>query len=136
LREKNKEQRLKSFFFFKILIINFAVKMNAIDLDLYNVIRKELNLSEEKSQKVTKSIQKTVTDSIAENEAATKEFVNRELKGVATKEFVGKEIAELRAELKTDISETKADLLKWFMGGFITIVLMLIGLFITILFKG
>jgi uncharacterized membrane protein YukC len=65
-----------------------------------------INLTEEKSQSVAKAIQETV---------------------VATKTDI--------AKLETKIAESKADLLKWFVGGFITIVIMLIGLFATIILR-
>ena len=38
-------------------------------------------------------------------------------------------------ELELKIEQTKSELLKWFIGSFITLVIMIIGLFATILFK-
>lgn len=102
--------------------------MNTINLSLYNVLRKELNLTEEKSQNVAKAIQEVV----AEKDIDTKNFVTGELKGVATKT----DLAELKTELKTDIANLrtemkadKTDTIKWVVGVFIALALMIIGLY-------
>jgi GTP-binding protein EngB required for normal cell division len=145
--------------------------VNTINLTLYNTLRKELNLTEEKSQNIAKAIQETVTENVAEikedlnvskKEAATK--ADNAALAAATKADIATlatatkadiaalaattkadiatlatatkaDIAALAATTKADIAESKADLLKWFMGGFITIVLMLIGLFATIVLR-
>jgi ATP phosphoribosyltransferase regulatory subunit HisZ len=94
--------------------------MNTINLTLYNTLCKALSLSEEDSQKVAKAFQEAIAEKVAEKEATVKELINRETKDLAT---------------KTDLAETKSELLKWFTGGFITIVLVLLGLFATIILR-
>jgi chlorite dismutase len=63
--------------------------MSTINLTLYDVLRKELNLTEEKSKNVAKAIQKAMEENVADKEIATKDFVRME------------------------IAEAKADIIKW-----------------------
>jgi hypothetical protein len=105
--------------------------MNTLNLTLYDVLRKELNLTEAKSRNVAKAFREAIVETVTEKEMDAKELISRETKEMATK----LDIAELRTELVTQIAESKTDLLKWFMGGFITIVAMLIGLFAAIILK-
>lgn len=96
--------------------------MNTINIRLYDTLRKELNLSEEKSRAVTQAIEQAVLDEIKSDgkEAATKS-----------------DIEQLRTSTKLDIeqvrreiSEAKSDMLKWFIGLFIALALMIIGLYL------
>jgi hypothetical protein len=48
-----------------------------------------------------------------------------ELKGVATKEFVSKDVSDLKASAKDDI----ISLQRWMIGLFITLALMIAGLY-------
>ncbi len=65
--------------------------MNTINLKLYDTLRKELNLSEEKSRAITQAIEETMLEEMGSKD-----------KDVATKDFV-----------KREISEAKNDLIKW-----------------------
>jgi CRISPR/Cas system-associated endonuclease Cas3-HD len=90
--------------------------MNTINIKLYDTLRRELNLSEEKSRAITQAIEETLIEELKNTDRQT-----------ATKI----DIEQLRSEIK----ETKAELLKWFVGLFITIMLMVLGLYATILLK-
>jgi hypothetical protein len=89
--------------------------MNSINLNLYNTLRKALSLSEEKSQNVAKAIQEAIVEKEIDD---AKEFMSKEIKDIATKDFVKKEIAE-----------SKTEIIKWFIGMFIALALMVIGLY-------
>ncbi len=78
--------------------------MNTINLKLYDTLRKELNLSEEKSRAITQAIEEVVE--VDKIEVATKDFVKKE------------------------ISEAKNELIKWVVGVFLALALMIIGLYI------
>lgn len=82
--------------------------VNSINLKLYDAFRKELNLSEEKSLAITKAI-----------EEAVQEELDKTDKDIATKQFVPKEI-----------SDAKIDIIKWVVGVFLALALMIIGLYI------
>ena len=63
----------------------------------------------------------------AEAEAITSfvdEKISETMDGVATKEFVRAEIQVVR----TEIQQTKSDIIKWLVGLFITLALMIIGM--------
>jgi hypothetical protein len=65
-------------------------------------------------------------------DAKLKEANEQNLKVLATKEDIAttkEDIASLRAELKIDIANSKTDMLKWFFAFFITLALMIIGLY-------
>jgi hypothetical protein len=90
-----------------------------LNIKLYNTIRRELNLSEEKSQTITQAIEEAI---YADNDSQNKEL--------ATKDFVKKEIAEARKEIAEKISESKTDTIKWLFGLFFANALMVIGLYL------
>ncbi len=89
--------------------------MNTLNIKLYDTLRRELNLSEEKSRAITQAIEETVLEELGSSNKET-----------ATQDFVKKEIKEL--ELK--IEQVKSELLKWFIGLFFGLALMIIGLYI------
>ncbi len=65
-------------------------------------------------------------------DAKIKEANDENLKVLATKEDVAavkQEVANLRGELKAEIANAKADTLKWFLGAFMALVMMIIGLY-------
>lgn len=79
-----------------------------IQLKLYNLLRKDLNISDEVAQEFVQTLEDIVSK---ETEQSRKE--------VATKDFVDKKV-----------TEAKNDIIKWFVGIFITLALMIIGLYI------
>lgn len=92
--------------------------MNTLDLKLYDTLRKDLNLNEEKSRAITKAIQEIVQREYADNkkEAATQDFVKKKNK-----------------ELELKIEQTKSansKLFKWVIGLFVALALLILGLYI------
>ena len=81
--------------------------MNTINIKLYDTFRKELNLSEEKSRAITQAIEEAVQE------------LDSKDKDIATKQLVQKEI-----------SDAKIDIIKWVVGVFLALALMIIGLYI------
>lgn len=84
--------------------------MNTINLKLYDVLRKELNLNEEKSRAITQAIEEVVKEDLIANGSNDLKL----------------EISKI--ELK--IEQTKTELLKWVIGCFITLAIMIIGLYL------
>lgn len=87
--------------------------MNTANLKLYDLFRNDLNLNEAKALEFIEAIDNTISQEIQQdkNEIATKDFVKKE------------------------ITEAKNDMIKWFVGLFITLALMILGLYATILLK-
>jgi hypothetical protein len=93
----------------QIVVFNFfkhklhQMQVNAINLKLYDFARQKLSLSESDAKEFGITIE---------------EVIETEKGELATKDFVKKELAE-----------TKNEVLKWFVGLFISLALMVIGLY-------
>jgi len=99
--------------------------MSAAELTLYNLIRSEFKLSDEKAMEFIQSIEKL--------QGRETKKVSEEYKSIFKEDFYRMDLK--LEELRCEIKDVKNDLLKWCMGGFITMVLMILGLFATILLK-
>lgn len=82
--------------------------MSTSTIKLYDLFRNELKLDEGKAQQFVEAIDKTISEEIRQdkNEIATKDFVKKE------------------------ITDAKNDMIKWFVGLFFALALMIIGLYI------
>jgi hypothetical protein len=94
----------------------------AVNIRLYEIFKQDFKLSEAKAKEFTQ-----VVEAVAKEKA---EGTFESFKSSIREDFIK---LEMKMELK--IEQTKSDMLKWFIGGFITIVLMLVGLFATILLR-
>lgn len=81
--------------------------MDTLQIKLYNILRKQMNVKEETAQEFVQ-----VIDTFIENE------INKNRTEAATKDFVDKKV-----------TKAKNDMIKWFVGLFITLALMIIGLY-------
>jgi hypothetical protein len=99
--------------------------MSSVELTLYNLLKTDFHLSEEKALEFIKAIEKTQENNL---DSSLKEF-----KSLFKEDF---HRLDLKLEqLNTKIESTNNNTLKWFMGGFVTVVLMILGLFATIILK-
>lgn len=82
--------------------------MSTVNLKLYDLLRKNLKLDEDKAKEFVEIVQTTIQEEIKQDryEIATKDFVERK------------------------ITESKNDMIKWFVGLFFALALMIIGLYI------
>jgi hypothetical protein len=98
--------------------------MSTVNINLYNILKADFKLSDAKAQEFVEAIREEVQNDIKyENtdfrSAVREDFLKLELK-------LSSEIKDVRMEIK----DTKSDILKWFVGIFITLALMIIGLYI------
>ena len=99
--------------------------MSSAELTLYNFVKTELKLSEDKAMKFVK-----VLEDMQESKT---QKVSNEYKSIFKEDFYK---MDLKIEnVRTEIAQSKSDMIKWYMAGFITIVLMILGLFTTIILK-
>lgn len=106
--------------------------MSTLELNLFAVLKKELQLTDEKAMSIVEAFDKSQKENI--NIFITE--YKSELKEDFAKVDVRFESVNTKFEqVFTKIEVAKNDTLKWFMGGFITLVLMVLGLFATILLK-
>lgn len=85
--------------------------MNTVNIKLYQILKNGFHLSDEKAKEFAQVINEVVSENTLVNE----------FKSAVKEDF-------LRLELK--IEQTKTDLLKWFIGLFIALALMIIGLYL------
>ncbi len=86
--------------------------MNTAQIKLYDLFRIDLKLSDEKAREFIQAVEETFQSD--KGQTATKQDIS---------------------EVKIEIEKTKSELLKWFVGLFITLVLMILGLYAAILLR-
>jgi hypothetical protein len=101
----------------------------AINIRLYELLKQEFKLSDIKAKEFAYSIKEVVNSELNEKTIEYKSSFKEDILNLELK--LTKEIAATRVDLSNKIN----DQFKWFIGGFITIVVMIIGLFATIIFK-
>ena len=98
--------------------------MSAFNLPLYDILRKELEISDEKARKITIAIQDIVKEDGKE--------INNEYKSIFKQDFkdFDNKLEREFSKLDVKIEQTKFDMIKWFVGLFIALALMIIGLYL------
>lgn len=92
--------------------------MSSVNINLYQLLKSEFKLSDAKAHEFSSAIKEEIKNDI--------KYENIDFKSSVREDF-------LKLELKME--QNKSDILKWFVGGFVTLVLMILGLFATILLK-
>ncbi len=106
--------------------------MSTLELNLFTVLKTELQLSDQKAMHIVQAFEKSQKENIKVSINEFKSEFKDDFHRLDLKiEQFNSKIENVRGEIK----ESKSDTLKWFMGGFITLVLMILGLFATILLK-
>jgi hypothetical protein len=105
----------------KILIEN---KMSTTEIKLYDIFRKDLKLSDEKAKIFAEIVQETVINEVRHQQT---EFKSQNKEDLLKLEM---QLASKIEQLNVKIESTKVDLVKWFVGLFFALALMIIGLYI------
>ena len=92
--------------------------MSATEIKLYDFFRNDLKLDDNRAKVFTEVLNESIENQ--SNRTAT------EYKSIFKEDI-------LKLEIK--LAETKSDLIKWFFAFFVTIMLMILGLYATILLK-
>ena len=92
--------------------------MSSINLKLYNILKNDLNLSEDKAQAFAEAIKEEVINDIRSESSEFKSLFKDDFNRLGLK-----------------IEQSKSETLKWVLGIFITLVIMIFGLYATILLK-
>jgi hypothetical protein len=92
--------------------------MSSINIDLYTILKTDFKLSDAKAKEFAQAIKEEVQLDI--------KYENSDFRSSVREDF-------LKLELK--LEQNKSDILKWFIGLFITLFLMILGLYATILLK-
>ena len=96
--------------------------MNTVNIKLYQILKNDFHLSDEKAKEFAQAI-----NDVANENTSLTEF----------KSNIKEDLLRLEMNLKTEIKnlelkieQTKSDLLKWFIGLFMALALMIIGLYL------
>lgn len=94
--------------------------MSTTEIKLYDIFRNDLKLSDEKARIFAEVVQETVINEVKQQ--------HTEYKSVMKEDFYK---VDLKMEqMNSKIETTKVDLIKWFVGLFFALALMIIGLYI------
>ena len=92
--------------------------MSAIEIKLYDFFRRDLKLDDESAKIFTEVLHGSIESQTIKSTNEYKSLLKEDI---------------LKLEIK--ISESKSDMIKWFFAFFVTIMLMILGLYATILLK-
>ena len=93
------------------------IKMSATEIKLYDIFRKDLKLSDERAKIFAEVVQEAVANEVKHQKTEYKSQ-NKE------------DLLKLEMQLTSKLEQSKYDLVKWFVGLFFALALMIIGLYI------
>lgn len=103
--------------------------MSATEIKLYNFFRKKLKLDDNRAKIFTEILYESIENNTTRINTQYKSELQSDLQ-------------KMEMQLRTDmqkmeiqIKETKTDMIKWFFAFFVTLVIMILGLYATILLK-
>ena len=96
--------------------------MSTTEIKLYDFFRKELKLDDNRAKIFTEILYESI-------ESNTVRF------NTQYKSELQSDLQKMEMQLRTEIKDTKTDMIKWFFAFFVTLVIMILGLYGTILLK-
>lgn len=105
--------------------------MSTINLNLYQILKTDFKLSDAKAKEFVDAIREEVKNDIKYENSDFKSTVKEDFLKLELKiEQVNTKIESIKGDLKNEIKESKNDMLKWFVGIFFALALMIIGLYL------
>ncbi len=95
--------------------------MSTTEIKLYDIFRKDLKLSDEKAKIFAEIVQETVMNEVKHQQI---EFKSQNKEDLLKLEM---QLTSKMEQLNIKIETTKVDLIKWFVGLFFALALMIIG---------
>lgn len=105
-----------------MLILLNKYKMSATEIKLYDFFRKDLKLDDARAKIFTEILYESIENNANKNNTHFKSVLQSDLQ-------------KMEMQLRTEIKDSKTDMVKWFFAFFVTLVLMILGLYPTILLK-
>ena len=96
--------------------------MSTTEIKLYDIFRNDLKLDDNRARIFAEVVQETIQNEVNHQNTEFKSQIKEDL-------------LKLEMQLKGEIKDSKTDMIKWFFAFFITLVLMILGLYATILLK-
>lgn len=94
--------------------------MSTTEIKLYDIFRKDLKLSDEKAKIFAEIVQETVMNEVKHQQTEFKSNIKEDFYKLDFR------IEQMNSKIET----TKVDLIKWFVGLFFALAIMIIGLYI------
>jgi hypothetical protein len=99
--------------------------MSTTEIKLYDIFRKDLKLDDNRAKIFAEVVQETIQNEVKHQSTEFKSQIKEDFFKI-----------DLRIEsVRGEIKESKNDMIKWFFAFFITLALMILGLYATILLK-
>lgn len=96
--------------------------MSATEIKLYDFLRKDLKLDDNRAKVFTEVLYESIENTAQNTVAKYKSELRFDLQ-------------KMEMQLRTEIKDSKTHMIKWFFAFFVTLVLMILGLYATILLK-
>jgi hypothetical protein len=96
--------------------------MSTTEIKLYDFFRKDLKLDDNRA--------KIFTEILYESIESDTERISTKYKSE-----IQSDLQKMEMQLRTEIKDSKTDMIKWFFAFFVTLVIMILGLYATILLK-
>lgn len=108
--------------------------MNALNIKMYNLLKNNLHIADDKAEEFAQVSDDWMRSGIKDSVAEFKSVVKEDLARLESK--LDKEIKKLDykidlkvGELRVEIKEAKVDTIKWMVGIFMALALMIMGLY-------
>ena len=96
--------------------------MSTTEIKLYDFFRKDLKLDDNKAKIFTEILYESIESNTIKINTQYKSEIQSDLQ-------------KMEMQLRAEIKDTKTDMIKWFFAFFVTLVIMILGLYATILLK-
>lgn len=103
--------------------------MSATKIKLYDFFRKELKLDDNRAKIFTEILYESIENNTTRINTQYKSELQSDLQKMEMQLRIDMQKMEIQ------IKETKTDMIKWFFAFFVTLVIMILGLYATILLK-
>ena len=103
--------------------------MSATEIKLYDFFRKELKLDDNRAKIFTEILYESIENNTTRINTQYKSELQSDL------EKMEMQLRTDMQKMEIQIKETKTDMIKWFFAFFVTLVIMILGLYATILLK-
>lgn len=107
--------------------------MSTTEIKLYDFFRKDLKLDDNRAKIFTEILYESIESNTIRINTQYKSDLQSDLQKMEMQ--LRTDMQQMEMKLRAEIKETKTDMIKWFFAFFFTLVLMILGLYATILLK-
>jgi len=116
--------------------------MNTLNIKLYNLLKNDFKVADNKAEEFVEVLNEIVHSDVKESAVEYKSLWKEDFAGLGgeIKKLDGEikrldakidlKVSDLRSDLRAEIKEAKVDTIKWLVTLFVTLALMILGLYI------